>query len=81
MYKLGKTLYGLKQALRAWYNRMDNYLCNQRFRRSDTDATVYVKKSQNDSLLIMSLYVDDLLVTGGNKEEVLKIKVQMEQQF
>ena len=66
VYKLHKALYGLKQAPRAWYSRIDVYLLQQRFKRSESEATLYVLKVQEEVQLIVSLYVDDLLVTGCN---------------
>jgi hypothetical protein len=52
----------LKQALRAWYGKIDDYLIGSGFQKSLSEATIYVKKINND-VLIISLYVDDLLVT------------------
>lgn len=34
----------MKQAPRAWHNRADAYFCNQGFRRSENDATLYMKR-------------------------------------
>jgi hypothetical protein len=31
VYKLKKSLYGLKQDPRAWYSRIDSYFCNNGF--------------------------------------------------
>jgi len=36
VYKLKKTLYGLQQALRTWYNRTDGYLQQKWYIRSET---------------------------------------------
>ena len=66
VYKLQKALYSLKQAPRAWYNRIDCHLLQKGFKGSENEATLYVKKSKNEVQLIMSLYVDDLLVIGNN---------------
>jgi len=62
VYLLKKALYGLKQAPRAWYSRIDDYLTGSGFQKILSEATLYVKRI-NDDVLIISLYVDDLLVT------------------
>ena len=81
VYKLHKALYGLKQAPRAWYGRIDNSFCNKGFERSENDATLYVKKLLGDGSLIVSLYVDDLLVTSNNQLEVQNFMEEMKNQF
>lgn len=65
VYKLRKALYGLTQAPKAWYDKIDNYLASLGFKRSFSEPTLYVKKEGDETLRIISLYVDDLLVTGG----------------
>ena len=40
VYKLKKALYVLKQAPRAWYNRIDVYLHNNGFKRSSNEPTL-----------------------------------------
>jgi hypothetical protein len=42
VYLLKKSLYGLKQALRAWYAKMDSYLLSQNFVRCKSDPNVYI---------------------------------------
>ena len=59
--KLNKSLYGLKQASRAWYQKMDQALLDVKFHRLQADSCVYVFR--RDSLVIfVALYVDDLLL-------------------
>ncbi|KAG8482637.1 hypothetical protein CXB51_024435 [Gossypium anomalum] len=77
VYKLKKALYGLKQAPRAWYDRIDAYLSKLGFEKSLSEPTLYVKKSKDEILLIVSIYVDDLLVTGNKDVLVNKFKAQM----
>ena len=45
-----------------------------------SEFTLYIKKIEED-ILIVSLYVDDLLVTGSNAGFVNKFKAKMEQVF
>ena len=80
VYRLKKALYGLKQAPRAWYNRIDEYLLNLGFVKSLSESTLYIKGEQND-IIVVSLYVDDLLVTGSNIELIQKFKENMKQAF
>jgi len=65
VYLLKKVLYGLKQAPRVWYSRINDHLLSIDFVKSLSESTLYVKRKGNN-FLIISLYVDDLLVTGDN---------------
>ena len=47
VYRLKKALYELKQAPRAWYNKIDSYLIHQGFMRSMRETTLYVKIGDN----------------------------------
>ncbi|KAI5329222.1 hypothetical protein L3X38_028619 [Prunus dulcis] len=65
VYKLNKALYGLKQAPRAWYDEIDSYFNRAGFKKSPSEATLYVKTSDTSGILIVSLYVDDIVYTGS----------------
>ncbi|GKU97380.1 hypothetical protein SLEP1_g10529 [Rubroshorea leprosula] len=73
VYLLKKALYGLKQAPRAWYSRIDEYLLKLGFVKSLTEVTLYVKEEGID-LLIVTIYVDDFLITGSNEKLIQQFK-------
>ncbi|KAG8486045.1 hypothetical protein CXB51_019337 [Gossypium anomalum] len=81
VYRLKKALYGLKQAPRAWYSRIDSYLIGLGFERSLSEPTLYVKKENGKTQLIVSVYVDDLLVTEGDQAMLANFKTKMHQMF
>eukprot|EP00253_Pinus_taeda_P009450 PITA_09450 len=62
--RLRQALYRLKQALRAWYSRIDTYLQQMGFTKSDADPNLYYIVG-GDDLLILVLCVDDLFITGA----------------
>ncbi|GLU01768.1 hypothetical protein SLE2022_190540 [Rubroshorea leprosula] len=80
VYLLKKALYGLKQAPRAWYGKIDNHLLSLGFEKSIEEATLYVKEKGAD-LIIVSIYVDDLLVTGSCEAMVRNFKADMMKMF
>lgn len=65
MWRLKKSLYGLKQTPRAWYERIDNYLMKLGFIRSEANPNLYFKV-EKDMPLILVLYVDDLFLTSAD---------------
>ncbi|RDX60832.1 Copia protein, partial [Mucuna pruriens] len=75
-----QALYGLKQAPKVWYSRINEYLLSLGFKRSQSKATLYVKHVDAD-ILIISLYVDDLLVTGSNPALINQFKQEMKDAF
>eukprot|EP00253_Pinus_taeda_P019658 PITA_19658 len=78
--RLKKSLYGLKQAPRAWYAKMDSFLLESGFSRCYSDNTVYTKKVEN-SLIILVLYVDDLILTGSDPNLINHVKSSLKKKF
>lgn len=59
-------MYGLKQAHRAWYTRIDIYFTELGFTQSEVNANLYHIMVEG-KLLIIVLYVNDLILTGDEK--------------
>ncbi|XP_031255630.1 uncharacterized protein LOC116113618 [Pistacia vera] len=76
VYLLRKALYGLKQAPRVWYSRINDHLLSLGFDKILSEATLYVRKVDSD-LIIISICVDDLLITRGNEEHIKDFKAEM----
>ncbi|KAM1580053.1 hypothetical protein ACFX1Z_041414 [Malus domestica] len=64
VYKLRKSLYGLKQAHRAWFDKLFVVLKSLGFHQSQSDASLFV--IQTPVPIFVLVYVDDILVTGPN---------------
>ena len=67
--KLKKDLYGLKEAHRAWYGRIDSLLTSLGFTKSKANPNLYFKV-MDDEPVILLLYVDSLFLTGNEKQIV-----------
>jgi hypothetical protein len=77
---LKKALYGLKQAPRAWYSRLDRYLQQQGFRKGNADNNLYIKVNQNN-LLIIEVYVDDIIFGSNDDRMSQKFAKDMQNEF
>lgn len=56
---------------------MDNHLLQLSFTRSTSEATLYVKTDTNQ-ILVVSLYVDDMLITGSDPKLIQQFKDEMQ---
>ncbi|XP_076906865.1 uncharacterized protein LOC143563133 [Bidens hawaiensis] len=52
VYRLGKALYGMHQAPRAWYATLAEHLLNIGYRRGVIDETLFIKKIKGDQILV-----------------------------
>ena len=78
--KLSKALYGLRQAPRAWNVKLDKSLKKLNFRRCLCEQAVYTRGTRSNTV-ILGVYVDDLIVTGGNADQISLFKRQMMIEF
>ena len=65
VYKLKRALYDLKQAPRAWYDRLTAYLTEHGFKRGSADSTLFIRKDKN-SFVVAQIYVDDIVFGATN---------------
>nr|KUM46864.1 hypothetical protein ABT39_MTgene6319 [Picea glauca] len=58
-----RSLYGPKQVLRAWYEKIENLLINSGFVRCGSESNYFVRRV-DDHVLVIVLHVDDFIITG-----------------
>eukprot|EP00253_Pinus_taeda_P026863 PITA_26863 len=93
VYRFRKTIFGLKQAPRTWYSRIDAYLLDNGFDKCDSEPTLYIKESdghrseviENGIFISQAKYVAELLKRfkmQNNKSErtptVMELKLRKE---
>jgi hypothetical protein len=64
--RLKKSMYGLKQAPCAWYEKMDGFLMSFGFSKSVVDPNLYYNIVGNECLILV-LYVDDLFLIDSER--------------
>jgi hypothetical protein len=78
VYKLSNALYWLKQAPRAWYECLRDFLLTNSFKVGKADPTLFTKTIDKD-LFIWQIYVDDIIFGSTKKsscEEFSRIMIQ-----
>jgi len=68
---MNKTLYGLKQAGRAWHKRLDEKLRRLGAFLSKQDPCLYLK-NKGEKLMIIVVYVDDILIMSSDFKEIVR---------
>ena len=77
--KLQRSLYGLKQSGRMWYNRLSEYLLKEGYINNPICPCVFIKKSET-GFAIIAVYVDDLNLVG-TPEELTKTAEYLKKEF
>jgi transposase InsO family protein len=78
--KLKKALYGLKQSPRAWFGRFSQAMKRYGYNQSDSDHTMFYKK-RPDKISILIIYVDDMIITGNDKEGIKELEEKLFKEF
>jgi len=78
--KLQRSLYGLHQAGRQWYAKLSSFLISHNYILSSADHSLFLKQDTNKLTAIL-IYVDDLVLTRKNIEEINHIIATLHQQF
>ena len=66
-------LYGLRQAPRAWNAKLDSTLLTLKFKRCASKYGMYTR-GHDEQRLIVGVYVEDLIITGGDMKVLGRFK-------
>jgi len=78
--KLKKTIYGTKQASRAFNKLLDKFLVKFGMTRSEADPCIYVSNTET-STTHLGIYVDDGLLVSTNNSIIEKMIKFLEKEF
>jgi len=75
--RLKKTLYGLKQSGRRWYQRLVEIMVKLLgFARCDMDQAMFFKM-EGDKLIIVLVHVDDCTIVATSQPLIIKFKIEI----
>jgi len=78
--KLKTVLYGLKQAPRAWFENFSIVISSLGFVSSSHDSAFFMKCTDVGHI-ILSLYVDGMIITSDDIDGILVLKTDLARQF
>jgi hypothetical protein len=78
--KLVKSMYGLKQASRKWYERLTSLLLHEGYKQSSSDYSLFTLQTDS-SFTALLVYVDDVILAGTDLSEFTRIKGILDTQF
>lgn len=79
--KLQKSLYGLKQSPRTWFDRFTKVLKNDGYFQCRAYHTLFVKHSTVGKLTMFIVYVDNIVLTMYHKQEMAHLKLLFSKEF
>ncbi|XP_062119585.1 uncharacterized mitochondrial protein AtMg00810-like [Humulus lupulus] len=78
--KLHKALYGLRQAPRAWFDKLKSAIFSLGFTSSRADTSLFLRFTPQHICFIL-VYVDDILVTGSDTDAISTLVSQLDRLF
>jgi len=80
VYKLKKALYGLKQSPHAWFGRFAVAMKKYRYKQSNSNHTLFLKR-KGDLITCLIIYVDDMIITESDIEEITQLRNNLFREF
>ena len=80
IYKIHKSLYGLKQALSVWNERFTSFLPSLGFQHTYVDSSLFFKHL-TVGVIILLVYVDDIIITRSDSGEIHDIICSLAMEF
>lgn len=74
---LRKAIYGLKQALRAWFSRFSNKVLQLVFMAFQANSSLFILR-RHDCCMFILIYVDDIVLTGSSTTTIKSLLVQLQ---
>ena len=80
VFKLQRSLYGLKQAIRQWYAQLSTFLVAHGFKQSAADYSLFTLKRENLFTALL-VYVNDIVLSGNDLSVIFHITKLLDDTF
>ncbi|XP_026437143.1 uncharacterized protein LOC113335250 [Papaver somniferum] len=80
VFRLNKSLYGLKQASRQWFAKLSSVLLAEGFTKSLCDNSLFIYHRGSTSIFVL-VYVDDIIITGTDDNFICSLKSRFASNF
>jgi hypothetical protein len=77
---LKRSIYGLKQAPQAWFEKFRTTLLDFTFTQSQYDYSLFFPKTDIGIVLLL-VYVDDIVITGSDSQLIEQLQQQLKSSF
>ena len=79
--QLKKALYGLKQSPRAWFGKFTTAMKEIGYKQCNGEHTLFFQHTSPLLLTLLVVYVDDIIITGSNLDEINRLENHLGQVF
>ena len=69
MYRFRRSLYGLKQSPRAWFEKFSEVVETFGMQKSKSDHSIFYENSSS-SIILLVVYVDDIVITRSDSKGI-----------
>jgi len=73
-------LFANKHSPQAWYGKLSTALVMFGFKMGKSNHSLFVKKNSKGIVVVLS-YIDDIVITGDNLQEVKTLKNYLHEKF
>ena len=80
VYRLNKSLYGLKQSSRLWGETLEKVLVKLGFKKTYSDASLYIYDRDNIKI-ILPVFVDDITLASKSQEALDNFVIELAKHF
>ena len=80
VYRLSKTIYGLKQSPRAWFGKFSEAVVQFGMQHCQYDHYVFSHTSERGKILLI-VYVDDEIISDDDKKRITELKAFLQSSF
>ena len=80
VHRVVKSLYGLKQAGRAWNTALNDFLTTRGYQRLNVDHCTYMCTTGHD-FTILAVHVDDMAILAPNRQVMDTAKQEISSKF
>ena len=80
VWRLHKSLYGLKQSGRNWNFVLSEFFIQKDFKQSKVDVCLFTKQ-ENEYMIMLVIWVDDIIIAASNQYILSSTKNELKKRF